>query len=92
MSVSVSVSENLISEKKVPVSVSENLVLTKKSHFREKSLGFGFGEFGLGKKFPSQKIWSSTKSLGFCFGKLGLGKEKIKIKRKKVNQRNNYYF
>ena len=75
--VSVSVSKNLVSEKKsrfwfwrkVSLSVLEklvseekyrfrkNLVLEKKSHFRfqsiwsrKKSLGFGFGIFGLGKK------------------------------------------
>ena len=43
---------------------------------RKKSLGFGFGEFGLGKKFQLRKIWSRKKRLGFGFGKLGLGKEK----------------
>ena len=68
--VSVSVSENLVSEKslgfgfekiwsrkKVSVSVSENLVSEKKYRFQfrknwvsEKSLGLGFGKFGLGKK------------------------------------------
>ena len=50
--VSVSVSENLVSEK---VSVSENLVSEEKYRFRknlvsEKSLGFGFGKFGIGKE------------------------------------------
>ena len=42
--------------KSLRVSVSENLVLKKKSQFRfrknlvsEKSLGLGFGKFGLGK-------------------------------------------
>ena len=42
---------------RVSVSVSENLVSEKKSWFRfrknlvsEKSLGFGFGKFGFGKK------------------------------------------
>ena len=65
----VSVSENLVSEKKsrfwfwkirsrkkVLVSVSENLVL-------EKSAGFGFANIGLGKK-----------SLGFGFRRFGIGK------------------
>ena len=43
--------------KSLRVSVSENLVLKKKSRFRfrkklvsEKSLGFGFGKFGFGKR------------------------------------------
>ena len=59
---------------RVSVSVSENLV-------SEKSIGFDFGEFGLGKKvsvsvseifalgkkswFWFRKIWSRKKSLGF---------------------------
>jgi len=81
---------------KVSVSVSENLVSEKKSRFRfrktlvsEKSLGFG--KFGLGKKSRFRKIWFrkkksrfrfrktlvSEKSLGF--GKFGLRKEKIQI-------------
>jgi len=54
--VSVSVTDNLVSEKKVSVSVSENLVSGKKYWFRfrknlvsEKSLGFGFRKFGIGK-------------------------------------------
>ena len=43
-------------EKLVPGSVSENLV-------SEKSLGFGFGEFGLKKKswFRFPRIWSRKK-------------------------------
>ena len=53
--VSVSVLENLVSEKKVSVSVSENLVSEKKSRYwyrknlsRIKSLGLGIGQnFGL---------------------------------------------
>ena len=74
--VSVSVSENLVSEKKsrfrfrkkmvlekVSVSVSENLVLEKKSRFR------------------FRKNLVSEKSLGFGFGKFGFGKEKIQITR-----------
>ena len=43
--------------KRVSVSVSENLVSEKKSRYRfrkiwyrKKSLGIGFGEFGIGKK------------------------------------------
>ena len=51
--VSVLVSENLVSGKKLSVSVSENLVSEKKSRFRKfwyrkKSLGIGFGQnFGI---------------------------------------------
>ena len=48
---------------RVSVSVLENLV-------SEKSLGFGFVKFCLGK------------SLGFGFGKLGLGKEKNQSNKK----------
>ena len=74
--VSVSVSKNLVSEKKfrfwfwriwsqkkVSVSVSEKLV-------SEKSLDFGFGEFGLRKKsrFRFRKIWYRKTSLGMDFG------------------------
>merc|ERR1712034_69422 len=47
----------LFFRKKVSVSVSENLVSEKKSQFRfrkiwfrKKSLGIGFGKFGIGKK------------------------------------------
>ena len=84
--------------KSLRVSVSENLVSEKKSRFRfrknlvsEKSLGFGkFGfvkkvpvsvseKFGLGKKprfrFRFQKNLVSEKSLGFGFGKFGFGKK-----------------
>ena len=74
---------------RVSVSVSKNLVSEKKSRFRfrknlvsEKSLGFGkFGlgrkvsvsvseKFGLGKKsrFRFRKIWYRKKSLGIGFG------------------------
>ena len=55
--VSVSVPDNLVSEKKSRFWFWENLVSEKKSWFRfrknlfsEKSLGFGFGKFGFGKK------------------------------------------
>ena len=71
------------------VSVSKNLVSEKKSRFRnnlvsEKSLGFGFGKLGLGRKvsvsvsekfglgkksrFRFRKIWYRKKSLGIGFG------------------------
>ena len=56
---------------------------------RERSLGFGFRKFGLRKKVSvsvSENL-VSEKSLNFGFGELGLKKEKIKITRKKVNQR-----
>ena len=48
---------------RVSVSVSKNLV-------SEKSLGFGFGIFGLGKKywFRFRKNFVSEKSFGICFG------------------------
>ena len=76
------------------VSVSKNLISEKKSRFRKnlvskKSLSFGFGKFGLGKKvsvlvsekcglgkkfrFWFHKIWSQKKSLGF--GKFGIVKK-----------------
>ena len=74
---------------RVSVSVSENLVSEKKSRFRfrkylvsEKSLGFGFGKFGLGKfglgkkfRFRFRKNLVSEKSLGIGFGKFGIGKK-----------------
>ena len=53
---------------RVSVSVSKNLVSEKKSQFRfrkklvsEKSLGFGFGKIGLRKKFRFGKILSGKK-------------------------------
>ena len=78
---------------RVSVSVSKNLVSEKKSRFRfrknlvsEKSLGFGFGKFGLGRKvsvsvsekfglgkksrFRFRKIWYCKKSLGIGFGQI----------------------
>ena len=48
--VSISVSENIVSER-VSLSVLENL-------FSKKSLGIGFGKFGLEKKSWFRKIWS----------------------------------
>ena len=71
--VSVLVSENLVS-----VLVLENLVSKKKSRFRknlvsEKSLGFGFGKFGLGRKASasvSKKFGIVKKSLGIGFGQI----------------------
>ena len=69
---------------RVSVSVSKNLVSEKKSRFRfrknlvsEKSLGFGFGKFGLGRKVSvsvSEKF-GLGKSLGFGFGKFGIVKK-----------------
>ena len=84
---------------RVSVSVSENLVSEKKSWFRfqriwsRKKSQFRFGEFGPGKKFWFWKICTRKKSVRFGFGKLGLGilglrKEKIKITRKKLDQVN----
>ena len=87
---------------RVSVSVSKNLVSEKKSRFRfrknlvsEKSLGFGFGKFGLGRKvsvsvsekfglgkksrFRFQKIWSRKKSVGFGFGKIWYRKKSLGI-------------
>ena len=63
--VSVSVSENVVSEKKYRFRFRKNLV-------SEKSLGFGFRKFGIGKKsrFRFRKIWSRKKSIGFGFGKI----------------------
>ena len=57
---------------RVSVSVSKNLVSEKKSRFRknlvsEKSLGFGFGKFGIGKNVSvsvSVKILVSSFSVG----------------------------
>ena len=93
MRVSVSVLENLVSEKKVSVSVSKDFVSITKSWFRKtwsrkkvsvsisenlvSEKSFGFGKFGL------------EKSLGFGLGKLGLGKEKIKVTRKNLVQVNS---
>ena len=64
---------------RVSVSVSKNLVSEKKSRFRfrknlvsEKSLGFGFGKFGLGRKVSvsvSEKFGLGKKSL-FRFRKI----------------------
>ena len=63
---------------RVSVSVSENLVSEKKSRYqfrkiwyRKKSLGIGFGKFGIGKKsrYRFWKIWYRKKSLGIGFGK-----------------------
>ena len=68
--------------KSLKVSVSENLVSEKKSRFRfrknlvsEKRLGFGFGKFSFGKKVLVSKNLVSEKSLGLGFGKFDLGKK-----------------
>ena len=67
---------------RVSVSVSDNFVSEKKSRFRrnlvsEKSLGFGFGNLVSEKKsrFWFQKNFVSEKSLRFGFGKFGIGKK-----------------
>ena len=69
---------------RVSVSVSENLVSEKKSRYRfqkiwywKKSLGIGFGKLGIGKKsrYRFRKIWYRKKSLGIGFGKFGIGKK-----------------
>ena len=66
----------------ISVSVSKNLV-------SEKSIGFGFGKFGIGKevsvsvseflvsekKYLFWRIWSWKKSIGFSFGKFGIKKK-----------------
>ena len=62
--------ETFVKFSRVSVSVSDNLVSEKKSRFRfgknfvsEKSLGFGFGKFGLGKKVSvSEKFGLGKKS------------------------------
>merc|ERR1712223_2062385 len=99
---------------KVSVSVSENLVSEKKSRFRfrknlvsEKSLGFGYGKFGFGKKVSvsvSKKFGLGKKSrfrfwkkvLVSVSKKIGLGKKSRsrfwKIwsrKRKNPNNKNS---
>ena len=64
---------------RVSVSVSENLVSEKKSRYRfqkiwywKKSLGIGFGKLGIGKKsrYRFRKIWYRKKSLGIGFGQI----------------------
>ena len=75
----VSVSKNLVSEKKSRFSVSENLVSEEKYRFwfrknlvSEKSLGFGFGKFGIVKKsryqFRSKFWYRHSVCLSGCFG------------------------
>ena len=94
---------------RVLVSVSKNLVLEKKSWFRfqefafEKSLGFSFRKFGLGKKV-SVSVLENLVSKELSFGKFGLKKvsilvsgfrklylrkEKIKMTRKNLHQVNS---
>ena len=61
---------------RVSVSVSKNLVSEKKSRFRfrknlvsEKSLGFGFGKFGFGRKVSVSEIFGLGKKSRFRFRK-----------------------
>ena len=60
---------------RVSVSVSENLVSEKKFRFRFRKIwprkkSLGFGKVGLGKKSRFRKIWFRKKSLGFGFKKI----------------------
>ena len=60
---------------RVSVSVSKNLVSEKKSRFRknlvsEKSLGFGFGKFGLGRKVSVSEKFGLGKKSRFRFRKI----------------------
>ena len=68
--VSVSVSENLVSGKKSPFRFRKNLV-------SEKSLGFGFGKFGFGKKV------SVSVSKKFGLGKKSRFRKKLVSEEKK---------
>ena len=58
----------MVSEKKYRYRFRKNLV-------SEKSLGFGFGKFGLTKKYWFRKNFVSEISLGFGFGKFVIGKK-----------------
>ena len=67
------------------VSVSENLVSEKKSRFRfrkiwsrKKGLGFGFRKVGLGKISRIRRIWSKKKVLVLVLGNLISEKKKLK--------------
>ena len=71
--VSVSVSDNLVSEKKTRFWFRKNLV-------SEKSLGFGFGKFGLGRKV------SVSVPEKFCLGKKSRF-QKIWYRKKKSQYR-----
>ena len=78
------------------VSVSKNLVSEKKYRFRknlvlEKSLGFGFGKFGFGKKsrFWFRKTLVSEKSLGF--GKFSLRK-KVLVLENLVSKKTSWFW
>merc|ERR1719323_858523 len=60
---------------RVSVSVSKNLVLEKKSRFRknlvsEKNLGFHFGKFGLGRKVSVSEKFGLGKKSRFRFRKI----------------------
>ena len=71
--VSVSFSENLVSEKKVSVSVSENLVSEKKYRYRfrkiwyrKKSLGIGIGQtFGIVIQWQGGHLWDPMRPSGW---------------------------
>ena len=78
-------SEQQVAPTEIDISVSkllgfENLAIflrVSESLVSEKSLGDGFGKFGLKKKywFRFWKIRSREKSLSFNFGEIGLGKK-----------------
>jgi len=60
---------------RVSVSVSKNLVSEKKSRFRknlvsEKNLGFHFGKFGLGRKVSVSEKFGLGKKSRFRFRKI----------------------
>ena len=78
--ISVSVSKNLVSEKKVSVSVSENLVLEKKYRFRrnlvsEKVAVSVSKNLILEKKYRFRRNQVSEKSCSFGFQKFDIGKK-----------------
>ena len=87
--------------KKVSVSVSENLVSEKKSRFRfqnfwsRKKVSVLVSEkFGIGKKsrYRFRKIWYRKKSLGIGFGKFGIGKKvSVSVSENLVSEKKSRY-
>merc|ERR1711928_232541 len=77
---------------RVSVSVSENLVSEKSLGFGYGKFGFGnkvsvsvSENFGLGKKSSFRKIWSQKQSLGFGFGKLW-SRKKVSVSENLVSE------